>query len=60
MKLLTYAVYLLLITSVLSCGATAGNDKTIDTLNVEHPDSIVKYKDTLIVKSDTIKNDSIT
>lgn len=60
MKLLTYLTYTLLFTTVLSCGAPVSKDKTIDTLNVQNPDSIVKYKDTSIVlKRDTIINDTI-
>ena len=60
MKLLTYLTYTLLLTTVLSCSTPVSKDKTIDTLNVKHPDSIVKYKDTSIVlKRDTIINDTI-
>ncbi len=52
MKLLTYLTYTLLLTTVLSCGAPASKDKTVDTLNVQNPDSIVLKKDTII--NDTI------
>ena len=59
MKLLTYLLYTLLITTMLSCGIPADKGKLIDTLEVENPDSVIN-NDTLIVVSDTTKNDSIT
>mgnify|MGYP001265636663 FL=1 len=55
MKLLTYLLYTLLITTMLSCGIPADKGKLIDTLEVENPDSVVN-NDTLIVVSDTINN----
>ena len=54
MKLLTYLIYTLLITCMLACGSPKWKKKKEmrkkriemrDSLKLEHPDSIVKYRD---------------
>ena len=54
MKLLTYLIYTLLITCMLACGGSKYKNKyelrekrieMRDSLKLEHPDSIVKYRD---------------
>ena len=55
MKLLTYLIYTLLITCFLACGPKPSHKRKmewkkhkleqIDSLKLEHPDSIVKYRE---------------
>ena len=52
MKLLTYLLYTLLALHFMGCSVKPSKNNKIDTLNIEMPD-------TVLVKQDTIVNDTI-